>query len=248
MSELLLKEKGSISPETRATIDDLSKCIEQESMRNITIDKGIAQAQAGKSTVLSTIDEICNHEDEQQLHIKESEDSIVENDDVSETREHLDNEENELSARSPSLGSYNEPNSPAATENHQNELRHRKTQSPSSSSTHDHEGETAQIEHVLQHHRQMQEELTSDLGKMAAQLKSNSLAFGDLLEKDDQVLRDAQDAVASNLDRLRKERTRVERHNSKSWGTTFMTCGVVLFVSLMFVLVFFTIKFLPKAR
>jgi hypothetical protein len=27
-----------------------------------------------------------------------------------------------------------------------------------------------------------------------------------------------------------------------------MTCGVVLFVSLMFVLVFFTIKFLPKAR
>jgi hypothetical protein len=35
----------------------------------------------------------------------------------------------------------------------------------------------------------MQEELTSDLGKMAAQLKSNSLAFGDLLEKDDQVSR-----------------------------------------------------------
>jgi hypothetical protein len=54
-------------------------------------------------------------------------------------------------------------------------------------SSHDPEEETVQIEHVLQHHRQIQEELTTDLGRMAAQLKSNSLAFGDLLEKDDRV-------------------------------------------------------------
>jgi Membrane fusion protein Use1 len=65
-------------------------------------------------------------------------------------------------------------------------MHHRQT--PSSNSTNVHEEETAQIEHVLQHHRQLQEELTGDLSKMAAQLKSNSLAFGDLLEKDDQVI------------------------------------------------------------
>jgi len=66
------------------------------------------------------------------------------------------------------------------------DLWHRR-QTPSSNSGNVHEEETAQIEHVLQHHRQLQEELTGDLSKMAAQLKSNSLAFGDLLEKDDQV-------------------------------------------------------------
>jgi hypothetical protein len=66
------------------------------------------------------------------------------------------------------------------------DLSHRR-QTPSSNSGNVHEEETAQIEHVLQHHRQLQEELTGDLSKMAAQLKSNSLAFGDLLEKDDQV-------------------------------------------------------------
>lgn len=61
------------------------------------------------------------------------------------------------------------------------------------------------------------------------------------------VLREAQGAIASNLEKLRKERQRLDAHYSKSWGTSFMTMGVVLFVCIMFVLVFFTIKFLPKA-
>ena len=61
------------------------------------------------------------------------------------------------------------------------------------------------------------------------------------------VLHEAQQAVASNLGRLRKERQRLDTHYSKSWGTSFMTMGVVLFVCIMFIFVFFTIKFLPKA-
>lgn len=93
----------------------------------------------------------------------------------------------------------------------------------------------------------MHDELTTDLGRMAKQLKINSQAFGDTLSKDDEVLKEAQQAVESNLTRMTKERQRLDVHYSKSWGTSFMTMAVVLFVCIMFVLVFFTIKFLPKA-
>lgn len=49
------------------------------------------------------------------------------------------------------------------------------------------EQETSNIEHVLQHHRQMHDELTTDLSRMAQQLKLNSQSFGDTLSKDDKV-------------------------------------------------------------
>ncbi|ORY99939.1 vesicle transport protein [Syncephalastrum racemosum] len=121
------------------------------------------------------------------------------------------------------------------------EVRQRRKRSPSRSQ------ETGNVESVLQHHRQIHDELTTDLGRMARQLKMNSQSFGDTLGKDDKVLQQAQDVVSGNLDRLHKERRRLDAHYSKSWGTSFMTMGVVLFVCIMFVLVFFTIKFLPKA-
>lgn len=49
------------------------------------------------------------------------------------------------------------------------------------------EQETSNIENVLQHHRQLHDELTGDLSRMAAQLKLNSQSFGDTLAKDDKV-------------------------------------------------------------
>ncbi|KAH8549254.1 vesicle transport protein, partial [Umbelopsis sp. PMI_123] len=250
MCEYLEKQKGSISPEMRVAIEELAKFIEQEDM-NVTIDKGIVQAQAGKAAVLAVIDKSINHDDEKQLHVqKQVEDPNIEDKETAEYQD-LDEKMSEKVKGSPHSNDEEVKAPPITGQTklyNENELRHRKSQATSSNSTHDHEEETAQIEHVLQHHRQLQEELTGDLSRMAAQLKSNSLAFGDLLEKDDKVLRDAQDAVASNLDRLRKERTRLDLHNSKAWGTTFMTCGIMMFVTLMFVLVFFTIKFLPKAK
>ncbi|KAM3579563.1 hypothetical protein VKS41_008021 [Umbelopsis sp. WA50703] len=254
MSDSIKKERGSISPQLISAIQDLCSYIEQESM-NITIDKGVVQAQAGAASVIATISEVCNHEDEKQLQVKDLEE-------LAEEKENLDYEEQNATIDQEEQTEYTTPHSneelrertrEVSRENEKadeqsGELRQRRPPAVSSGSSQPHEEETVQIEHVLQHHRQVQEELTTDLGRMAAQLKSNSLAFGDLLEKDDRVLKDAQDAVASNLDRLRKEKVRLDRHNSKSWGTTFMTCGVFLFVSLVFVLVFFTIKFLPKAK
>ncbi|KAI9307769.1 vesicle transport protein [Cunninghamella echinulata] len=108
------------------------------------------------------------------------------------------------------------------------------------------EEETTNIEHVLQHHRQLHDEMTSDLGKMAQQLKMNTQLFGDILNKDDQILRDAQKMVENNLDKMKTEGKRLDKHYSKAWGTTCMNLGVVLFVCIMFILVFFTIKLGPK--
>ncbi|RCH93024.1 hypothetical protein CU097_013306 [Rhizopus azygosporus] len=45
--------------------------------------------------------------------------------------------------------------------------------------------EAFDLEHVLQHHRQIHDELTTDLSRMAEQLKKNSQAFGDTLKNDD---------------------------------------------------------------
>ncbi|KAI9005791.1 hypothetical protein CLU79DRAFT_781058 [Phycomyces nitens] len=94
----------------------------------------------------------------------------------------------------------------------------------------------------------MHDELTTDLGRMAQQLKMNSMRFGDTLAKDDMVLKDAQEAVETNLERMQREGKRLEVHNSKAWGTSFMTLGIVLFVCIAFILVFLTIKLLPKAK
>ncbi|KAI7864475.1 vesicle transport protein [Spinellus fusiger] len=118
----------------------------------------------------------------------------------------------------------------------------RKRQGP----TETREKEAYSAEHVLQHHREMQAELTTDLSRMAQQLKMNSQSFGDILAKDTLVLTEAQKAVQDNLERMQKERKRLDSHYTKSWGTSFMTFGTVLFVCIVFILVFFTIRFLPK--
>ncbi|KAI9255571.1 hypothetical protein BY458DRAFT_520048 [Sporodiniella umbellata] len=93
----------------------------------------------------------------------------------------------------------------------------------------------------------MHSELSHDLGRMAEQLKQNSRAFGDRLDQDDGLLRETQRAVESHLTQMANERQRLDRHYATSWKTSFMTFGVVLFVCILFVLVFFTIKLLPKA-
>ena len=61
------------------------------------------------------------------------------------------------------------------------------TDNPSCRSGMTREEETSNIEHVLQHHRQMHDELTTDLTRMAQQLKVNSQSFGDTLANDDKV-------------------------------------------------------------
>ncbi|CAG8527408.1 9649_t:CDS:2 [Acaulospora morrowiae] len=82
------------------------------------------------------------------------------------------------------------------------------------------EEDTSNIENVLQHHRKTQEELTHDLVKMAEILKMNSAIFGDILSKDEKIIDEAQNILGTNLDRLKKEGSRLVEYAAQSRKTT----------------------------
>ncbi|KAJ1976754.1 hypothetical protein H4R35_002568 [Dimargaris xerosporica] len=107
--------------------------------------------------------------------------------------------------------------------------------------------ETDQTERLLMHHRQVQDELTGDLARMAETLKGNTLMFGDLLAKDEKVLHEAQEVITGNVTRLQTQDTRLGRYSQRSWGTTWLTWGVILFVSITFMLMYFVVRLVPKA-
>ncbi|KAF0450055.1 vesicle transport protein [Gigaspora margarita] len=83
--------------------------------------------------------------------------------------------------------------------------------------------DTSNIETVLQHHRKTQDELTNDLVKMAGKLKMNSVTFGDILAKDVKIVDEAQSILGVNLDRLKKEGTRLGAYAAQSGKTTWLS-------------------------
>ncbi|KAG2217943.1 hypothetical protein INT45_004070 [Circinella minor] len=221
---------------------------------DVEINKGILEARTTKQSLLDGLKQLEQPDEPEWLQkIKNAPDE-----DMATTVEQKDDDNSDTeSVVSPASNLEKEEGKvSAAVGDESNRLRRRQgyylfyeffTNNPSCRSGMTREQETSNIEHVLQHHRQMHDELTTDLSRMAQQLKVNSQSFGDTLANDDKVLNEAQQAVVSNLERLRKERQRLDTHYSKSWGTSFMTMGIVLFVCIMFILVFFTIKLLPKA-
>lgn len=102
--------------------------------------------------------------------------------------------------------------------------------------------DTSNIEHVLQHHREMQDELTEDLARMAKSLKMNSVAFGDMLEKDKSVFETASTALENSYGRLRTEGGRLGEYSSRARGTTWLVYGSVLTVLVCFVFIYLLIK------
>ncbi|CAG8458262.1 11218_t:CDS:2 [Ambispora gerdemannii] len=108
--------------------------------------------------------------------------------------------------------------------------------------------ETTNIESVLQYHRQTQEELTQDLVKMAERLKMNSITFGDIIKRDEKILDQTQSVLGSNLDRLKKEGTRLGRYAGKSSKTTWLVWSVVVFVCFSFFFTFMLIRVFKAPR
>ncbi|KAL1916508.1 uncharacterized protein VTP21DRAFT_5699 [Calcarisporiella thermophila] len=113
--------------------------------------------------------------------------------------------------------------------------------------TFDAEG-TENMETVLQHHRVMQEELTNDLIRMAQTLKANSVAFGDILKRDEKLLEDAQTVLSANLTTLQKENKRLGRYRTQSSKTTMFIWAVMLAVCLLWAVMFVVIRVLPKSK
>ncbi|KAJ2362163.1 hypothetical protein IW150_007073, partial [Coemansia sp. RSA 2607] len=102
------------------------------------------------------------------------------------------------------------------------------------------------VERLLKSQRATQDDLSSDLLKMASILKKNSLAFGDLIEKDRDVVDSAAEKLGANLANMEKHGGRLDKFRKRSWGTTGMTWLMILVVvSVFFVLVLF-MRVAPK--
>ncbi|KAL0077308.1 vesicle transport protein [Phycomyces blakesleeanus] len=216
-------------------INSLAEAVSLHTMQ-VDVEKGIAEARATKKVLLDSLQSQEAPEPDWLLNLKEE---MAREKEQDEKAARLEDEAEEEEMMEDML-SEKVPTPQVPIEKPDIRQRH----GPNITR----EEETSNIEHVLQHHRQMHDELTTDLGRMAKQLKMNTVRFGDTLAKDDMVLRDAQEAVETNLERMQREGKRLEIHNSKSWGTSFMTMGIVLFVCIAFILVFLTIKLLPKAK
>ncbi|GAN05172.1 conserved hypothetical protein [Mucor ambiguus] len=229
---------NSVAPYT-PRIDQLTRAVAVHTM-HVDVEKGIAEARLGKRKLFEDLEQYESSDPEWLLELKRQ-DAQAAQEALDRKKKLLEQEEEEDLDEPKDEKEEDEQDGPAK------ETFNEKTNASEIRQRNNAKNETSNIEHVLQHHRQMHDELTTDLGRMAKQLKINSQAFGDTLSKDDVVLKEAQQAVESNLTRMTKERQRLDVHYSKSWGTSFMTMAVVLFVCIMFVLVFFTIKFLPKA-
>ncbi|KAI9264236.1 vesicle transport protein [Phascolomyces articulosus] len=251
----MLQEEPGITKNYGDRIQTLVNAVSSRGM-DIEINKGIKEARATKQTLLNGLKQLQQPDEPEWLQkIKNAPDEDMATGTTTTTTEQKDDDKSETeSIILPNKSSVGFIRKGEKLKPKMNSVEQQKGGQDESSRLRRRQGsgmtreeETSNIEHVLQHHRQMHDELTTDLSRMAQQLKANSQSFGDTLAKDDKVLHEAQQAVVNNLERLRKERQRLDTHYSKSWGTSFMTMGVVLFVCIMFILVFFTIKLLPKA-
>ncbi|GAA5804881.1 hypothetical protein HPULCUR_010390 [Helicostylum pulchrum] len=231
LATLQTKTRSSNTLPYTSRIDQLTRAVAIHTM-HVDVEKGVAEAKLVKKKHLEELKQLEASDPEWLLELKKQDEQAALEEAIRKKREEEEEEEEEEEDED------EDDDEPLEEKEPTSEIRQRNTSVAK---------ETSNIEHVLQHHRQMHDELTTDLGRMAKQLKLNSQAFGDTLSKDDIVLKEAQEAVENNLHTMTRERKRLDEHYSKSWGTSFMTMGVVIFVCIMFLLVFFTIKFLPKA-
>ncbi|KAK4054308.1 formate dehydrogenase (NAD+) [Microbotryomycetes sp. JL221] len=83
---------------------------------------------------------------------------------------------------------------------------------------------------LLSHHHDLQNSLMSSLTDLSSQLKTSTLAFSSNLDKDKQIMLDAQNKLEQNHDKLKLQGSRVGVVRKKTRGTTCWTIGAILLV------------------
>ncbi|KAF9582242.1 hypothetical protein BGW38_000462 [Lunasporangiospora selenospora] len=104
----------------------------------------------------------------------------------------------------------------------------------------------SRVEHALQNDRAQREEMEASLSRLVKQLRHNATSIHNVLKEEEAtgVLRDADQLLDTNISRLGKERVRLELYSKQSRKTKWMIWGIVLGVSIIFVLMFFVIRIL----
>ncbi|KAI9199262.1 vesicle transport protein [Polychytrium aggregatum] len=91
---------------------------------------------------------------------------------------------------------------------------------------------------VLQQQREEQEKLTDDLNTLAANLKENTLLFGEYLKRDEKVMNETAQALDANVVRIQAENKRLAEFSATSRSTFWLIFFVVIFVVVTFILTF----------
>ncbi|KAJ1769939.1 hypothetical protein IW140_004453 [Coemansia sp. RSA 1813] len=102
------------------------------------------------------------------------------------------------------------------------------------------------VERLLQSQRDMHEDLTGDLVRMASALKKNTLDFGELMATDKKVMDETMEHLEKSAARVGKHGARLSKYRKRAWGTTGLTwLAVLVVVSVFFILVLF-MRVAPK--
>jgi hypothetical protein len=95
---------------------------------------------------------------------------------------------------------------------------------------------------LLSHHHALQHSLLSDLTSLSSALKTSSQVFSDNLEKDKEVMKEAEKQLEGNEGKIKTQQVRLKGLKGKTRGTTCWTLGVLTIVAVMWILVFLLIK------
>ncbi|GAA5935106.1 uncharacterized protein JCM15063_003151 [Sporobolomyces koalae] len=95
---------------------------------------------------------------------------------------------------------------------------------------------------LLSHHHALQSSLLSDLTSLSTALKTSSQTFSDNLEKDREVMQEAEKKLENNEGRIKVQQERLKGVRGKTRGTTCWTLGILAVVAAMWIGVFLLIK------
>uniref|UniRef100_A0A671T9B0 Vesicle transport protein USE1 n=1 Tax=Sinocyclocheilus anshuiensis TaxID=1608454 RepID=A0A671T9B0_9TELE len=120
------------------------------------------------------------------------------------------------------------------------DLRHRK------SIPVDERQSTAELDAILQHHKNLQEKLADDMLNLARNLKNNTLAAQNIIKQDNQTLTQSMRQADMNFEKLKTESERLEQHAKKSvnWFLWLM----LIVVSFTFISMILFIRLFPRLR
>ncbi|KAJ2078931.1 hypothetical protein H4R24_004136 [Coemansia sp. RSA 988] len=102
------------------------------------------------------------------------------------------------------------------------------------------------VERLLQSQRETHEDLTSELAKMTGALKTNSMAFGSLVERDKELVEETTEMLGRSASSVGSQGTRLNKYRKRAWGTTGMTWLAVLVVVAVFFMLVLFMRVAPK--
>jgi len=101
---------------------------------------------------------------------------------------------------------------------------------------------------LIANQKKIQEGYTDDLVKLAASLKANSLAFTDLLKKDEKVREEADSLLQENVTHVQREGKKLKSLLKSTRSTKWFIYLILLIVFVMFVFTILFIRIFPVQR